>query len=239
MVKQTKKLQQIFRKEVRLAITPERYVLKIHSNVESGQKMIQFNINSKFKSDGKIYEMVHRTQEILHSSSVDTNTHLSQAYKRNSTDLNCKRHMSVFDNHKIIPEHCFGCYKVQVEPNTLIELLRIFLVFDQVSLNNNNTRKCMIELRPEIPGFYKGLVYCSGLDEAIRVSNQLNLLLKKYVNPSLVSQVKRGCSEFSLIYPSYNEINDPKRQSLSYNEDWKSIEIQHDRAFPIKRKVHI
>ena len=78
--------------------------------------------------------------------------------------------MGIFKQHKIIPEFCFGCYKVQVEVESIIELIKLFLVFNKLDLENNNTRKCMVELRNNVSGFYKGLIYCSGLDQALEMS---------------------------------------------------------------------
>ena len=42
-------------------------------------------------------------------------TPLSQIFKYNSKDLNCDRHMDIFETKNIIPEFCFGCFKVQIE----------------------------------------------------------------------------------------------------------------------------
>ena len=38
--------------------------------------------------------------------------------------------MSIFKEHGIIPEFCFSCFKVQVEPNSVIDLIKLFVVFD-------------------------------------------------------------------------------------------------------------
>ena len=102
--------------------------------------------------------------------------------------------MLIFKQKKIIPEFCFGCYKVQVEVNSIIELIKLFLVFNNLELENNNTRKCMIEMRPEIPGFYKGLIYCSSLDEAYQIADYLEPILKENIAYGLSTRVKRGCS---------------------------------------------
>jgi hypothetical protein len=55
-------------------------------------------------------------------------TNLSQVYRRNSTNLNCKRHKNIFNKFNIIPKFCFGCYKVQVEPKSIIELIKLFVI---------------------------------------------------------------------------------------------------------------
>jgi hypothetical protein len=141
--------------------------------------------------------------------------------------------MSIFDKHDIIPEFCFGCYKVQVEPRSIIELIKLFIVFDQLELNENNTRKCMVELRPEIPGFYKGLIYCSGLKQANQIAEHLDTIVKQSIGPGLTSKVKRGCSEYPISFPSYKEINNSGPQLMNYNEEWRVIEESHDRKNPI------
>ena len=56
-------------------------------------------------------------------------TPLSQIYKRNTADLNCKRHKKIFDTKDIIPEFCFGCFKVQVEVGTFIDLVKLSSLF--------------------------------------------------------------------------------------------------------------
>tara|TARA_B110000196_G_C20888243_1_gene540027 strand:- start:88 stop:726 length:639 start_codon:yes stop_codon:yes gene_type:complete len=137
--------------------------------------------------------------------------------------------MLIFKKHDIIPEFCFGCYKVQVEPRSIIELIKLFIVFDQLELNENNTRKCMVELRPEISGFYKGLIFCSGLKQANQISEHLNVILKKSIGLGLSSKVKRGCSEYPISFPNYKEINNSGPQLMNYKEEWKVIEEAHDR----------
>ena len=79
-------------------------------------------------------------------------------------------------------------YKVQVEPNTIIDLINLLMIFDQLQLKGNNIRKCMIELRSNIPGFYKGLIYCSGIDEANLIYEQLLRILHEKINeiPTLI-----------------------------------------------------
>ena len=74
--------------------------------------------NSEVKSDKHIVKIVSEIQKILDNDAINVETKESQIFRRNSVDLNCNRHMSVFNTHSIIPEFCFGCYKVQVEPRS-------------------------------------------------------------------------------------------------------------------------
>ena len=87
----------------------------------------------------------------------------------------------------------------------------------------------MVELRPEISGFYKGLIFCSGLKQANQIAEHLNIILKQSIGLGLSSKVKRGCSEYPISFPNYKEINNSGPQLMNYKEEWKAIEEAHDR----------
>ena len=91
----------------------------------------------------------------------------------------------------------------------------------------------MIELRSQIPGFYKGLIYCSSLEEACQIADYLELIVKESIRPELPVTVKRGCSEYPNSFPEYKEINKSGNQLMNYNEDWKKIEEDYDSKNPI------
>ena len=55
--------------------------------------------------------------------------------------LNCERHHKVFNAFKVIPKNCFGCYKVQANPKNVVDLIKLYLIFDRFDLKNNNNRK--------------------------------------------------------------------------------------------------
>ena len=94
----------------------------------------------------------------------------------------------------------------------------------------------MVELRPEISGFYKGLVYCSGLNQAIKVKEIIDIAIKEHIRSGLSSKIKRGCSEYPISFPDYQEINTSGPQLMNYNEAWNTIEENHDRKHPINAK---
>ena len=184
-------------------------------------------------SDDKIIQLFCKSSSIIKRHHLELGTDLSQVYRRNAVDLNCKRHMKIFNKSNIIPKFCFGCYKVQIEPRSILELIKLFIVFDQIKLVENNTRKCMVELRPEISGFYKGLIYCSNLEEAYQIADYLQIVIKENIGPGLHAMVKRGCSEYAISFPDYKEINKSGVQLMNYNDDWKLIEEDHDSINPI------
>jgi tetratricopeptide (TPR) repeat protein len=205
--------------------------LIVKTNKEIRKIKIKGNI-SKIISDEQVVNLFSRSEDCINRLGLELKTSLSQAYRRNSVELNCSRHKSIFNKHDIIPEFCFGCYKVQVEPRSIIELIKLFIVFDQIELNENNTRKCLVELRPEITGFYKGLIYCSGLKQATLIAAHLDKIIKQNIGPGLPTSVKRGCSEYAISFPNYKEINQSGPKLMNFNKDWKVFEDSHDRKNP-------
>ena len=184
--------------------------------------------SSGFISDDKIIKLFYKSSSIIKKYNLKLKTNSVQVYRSNSINLNCKRHKKIFNKFNIIPKFCFGCYKVQVKPKSIIELIKLLLVFDQIKFDKNNTRKCTIETRPEISGFYKGLIYCSSLEEAYQIANQLKVILEKNIRSKLHVIVKRGCSEYPISFPDYKVINKFGPQLMNYNKDWESIEEGYD-----------
>ena len=179
-------------------------------------------------SDDKIIKLFIQSTNIIKKYNLKTGTQLRSAFRNNSINLNCERHMKIFNKFNIIPKFCFGCYKVQVEPGNILDLIKLLIVFDKIKLVQNNIRKCMIELRPEISGFYKGLIYCSNLEEANQIANYIKILIKDNIGSEMPIIVKRGCSEYSIAFPDYKEINSSGGQLMKYNENWKLIEEDYD-----------
>ena len=208
-----------------------------HPIVKVNQEIKKIYLNEKISgsiSDDKIIQIFSKCSSIIKKYDLKFGTNLTQVYRRNSIDLNCKRHKTIFNKFNIIPKFCFGCYKVQVEPRSILELIKLFVVFDQIKLVENNTRKCLIEIRPEISGFYKGLIYCSSLEEAYQIVDYLEIVIKKNIGSGLHAVVKRGCSEYPISFPDYKVINKSGAQLMNYNEKWKLIEEDHDLTSPIK-----
>ena len=187
-------------------------------------KLLQ-TINLNFNAEKKIFDddvasFFQRCNGIVDKNINNLNTEEVQIYRRNTFKFNCERHLEIFDTYNVIPENCFGCYKVQIGLKTVIELFKLYFVFDNLSLKNNNTRKCMIEFRADISGAYKGYVYCRGLDEANNIEDQLKQMLGKTIVKNFTIKVKRGCTEFGMAYPEYKDL----KKNMKYNEKWRSKE---------------
>ena len=191
----------------------------------------------KIIDDIKIKEFLKNVNDIVDKKLNNLDLNIVQTYKENKSQPNCKRHLKVFNKYKIIPEFCFGCYKIQIEPENVIDLIKLHIIFDNYNFKNNNIRKCMIELRPYISGKYKGLIYCDSIKEADEISKKLSIVLKNNLNKKIELNIKRGCSEYALEYNEYKNLND---NAMSYNKEWKKYEDLFDKEYPeynFKRKT--
>jgi hypothetical protein len=86
----------------------------------------------------------------------------------------------------------------------------------------------MVETRPSVPGFYKGLIYCSDLKEARRIEKNLDTEVSNRLGLRLPLTIKRGCSEYAAVYPEYNNFKSSGIPLMNYDEDWKGIEENYD-----------
>lgn len=132
----------------------------------------------------------------------------------------CTRHMKVFNQFGAIPEYCFGCYKVLIEPRTVAELFRLFMIFEKLVLPNDNSRKCMVECRDYCAGAYKGFVYCRGPEEGKEIRDLLQKAVADHIAPGVPVTLKRGCSEFSQAHPAYGQIQSGA-EIMEYPQAWK------------------
>ena len=219
-------------------ISPKTPKAPIAFHIDNRVKEIGNNLLAS-SSDEEISLKLSEAFEYIRKDGVNFKTPLSQIYKHNSIDLNCNRHMKVFESKNIIPEFCFGCFKVQVEVDTLFSLIRLTRQFYDLELEEDVTRKTMIEMRPDISGFYKGLLYCRGLDQAREVKKLVDSKLKNIFADRITSQIKQGCSEFPLRFPDYGKITDNRTTAMDYPAKWKAEEDKFDQNGYLKPKENI
>jgi len=175
-------------------------------------------------------ELATYTSDLLNElKTADKNlsTKNLQIYRRNNIDLNCKRHLQIFKEKEIIPKFCFGCYKVQVDVTTVLDLIRLAALFYVIEFESDLTRKCLVEVRPNIPGSYKGLIYCRGMNQAHIVKKQLDVHVKD-IDKNLIAKIKKGCSEFSLAFPKYGEVATSEENAMQYPQEWHALETRFD-----------
>lgn len=183
---------------------------------------------SKHISDLSLFEYLTKCNQILKKNIKNLSFFDSQIHRRNGYDLNCNRHHKAFNKFNIIPKYCFSCFKIQIELTTVSNLIRLFFIFDQLRLPKDNIRKCFIELRPGIPGTYKGLIYCSSIEEAESVFEIVKPYMQKLMLDNFDIKIKRGCTEFDLVFPGYKKVDDLNK--IVYDEEWTKKEelIDHE-----------
>ena len=162
----------------------------------------------------------------------------TQIYRKNANDLNCKRHFKVFNKFKVIPKFCFSCYKVQINLKNVVDLIRLHFIFDKINLKNNNTRKCVVELRDKVNGNYKGYVYCNNLIEAKEIKEKINKVIFNKKFNSFKIEIKHGRTEYYKTYPQFKKINFDGDQEFSYNKKWEEKENLIDEQEPIRSKIN-
>ena len=138
--------------------------------------------------------------------------------------------MEVFKKFSVIPQYCFDCYKVLIEPRTVNELFKLLMLFDKMALPLDNTRKCMVEARPDCSGTYKGFIYCRGMEEGKEVRTLVRNLISEEISPDVSVTLKRGCSEYAHVYPGYARIK-PGAVLMQYPKDWQAREDFFDKNF--------
>ena len=182
----------------------------------------------KHISDLSLFEYLTKCNQILKKNIKNLSFFDSQIHRRNGYDLNCNRHHKAFNKFNIIPKYCFSCFKIQIELTTVSNLIRLFFIFDQLRLPKDNIRKCFIELRPGIPGTYKGLIYCSSIEEAESVFEIVKQYMQKLMLDNFDIKIKRGCTEFDLAFPGYKKVDDINK--IVYDEEWTKKEelIDHE-----------
>lgn len=206
---------------------------------------INYNIN-KITNDYKIKDLnnIDNIKKILDQSDNIIKNHYSnlsidetQIYRTNSRNLNCKRHFKVFNEFNIIPKFCFSCYKIQINLTNVLDLIKLYFIFDNLDLENNNIRKSIVEIRENIKGNYKGYIYCGGLTEAQIIKKKINRVINENKFNNYEIKIKHGCTEFYKSYPKYEEINFNGDQEFGYNNDWKEKEDIIDKREPTRLDI--
>lgn len=97
------------------------------------------------------------------------------------------------------------------------------VVFETLRLPNANTQKCMVETRSQVPGFYKGFIYCRDINEANKITDIIKHRVSVDISKKIHISIKRGCSEYARSYPEYAEIGKSKK-NMTYKDEWHKYE---------------
>jgi hypothetical protein len=191
---------------------------------------IDFNYSSQdFIINEKIKDYISKINSVVDNKLKNLEFNMTQIYRRHKPPLNCDKYKKVFNTYNAIPKFCFSCFKVQIELNNVVDLIKLFIIFDNIKFLNNNTRKCMIELRPNVSTKYKGLVYCSTIEESEIILSQLTEVSNKNINADINCKIKKGCTEYTFKYPNYDNLKD---DAMTYNSEWEKYENLIDQQNP-------
>lgn len=206
-------------------------IIKLNQKISEIYKEIQIeNLNNSHE----IKKIFSSNKDIINTFKNSFFLDETEIFRKNSRNLNCTRHFKIFNEFKIIPKFCFSCYKVQITLFNVMDLIKLYFIFNNLSLEKNNIRKCMIEMRNNIKGNYKGYIYCDGLDEAKLISDSLNEIVKKTYTQEFKIEIKHGCSEFYESYPTFKKINFKGIQEMEYQSEWEEKENIIDKRIPIR-----
>lgn len=200
-------------------------------------KLINKNeVNVEYK-DSYIKVLLEKSNHIVNSYKKNLFLNETQIFRRNYENLNCDRHFKVFNEFNAIPKYCFNCYKIQINLATVIDLIKLFLIFNKIKLKKNNTRKCIVELRNKIKGNYKGYIYCSGLTEAEKIKKIIyEIILNENIKIDTIN-LKHGCSEYYDSYPKFEKINFNTKEEMKYDDKWEAFEKVIDSREPKRMEI--
>ena len=180
-----------------------------------------------------ISNILKKSEEILQKNYITFNYPETQIYRKNKFNLNCDRHFGIFNKNKIIPKFCFSCYKVQITLSNVLNLLKLYFYFNNLNLENNNIRKCMIEIRENVNGNYKGYLYANSINEAKNIKRIIeNDLINEEISLKKI-EIKHGCTEFYNQFELYKNIDEDITDRV-YRKEWINIEKEFDQKNLIK-----
>ncbi len=214
-------------------VFPKNYQKNTLINLNFKIKNIINNLNiTNFYSTQNIKKILSESGNLIKSCGENIIFNETQIFRKNSKNLNCFRHFKVFNEFKVIPKYCFGCYKIQINLFTIVDLIKLYFIFDRIHLENNNMRKCMVETRNQINGNYKGYIYCTGLEEANNLTKKVSEEMNKVNLNNFKLSIKHGCSEFYEPYPKFKSIYN----EMKYKEDWLIKEKLIDDRTPTREE---
>ena len=135
----------------------------------------------------------------------------------------CTQCVALFTDFDAIPKYCFDCYKILIELRTVLELFKLLLMFENINLPEDNTRKCMVDQRKFSSVSYKGFIYCRTLVETERLLPIVEEMVHNEISPDISVKIKRGCSEYAEKFPKYAQVTSDT-YIFKYKKEWKYFE---------------
>ena len=207
----------------------------------TNEKILSLNniLREKISDVDSIKKVFEKADYYINENCNEINYKETQIFRRDNKKLDCDRHFKVFNKFNVIPKYCFSCYKIQIIVKDVLELIKLYFLFNQSFIKKSILRKCMIEIRPNIKGNYKGFVYFDNLEDS---TETLEIIKKKIEETKIEAksvQIKHGCSEFYKKFPDFENINFKGKQKINYDEKWSKYEKIIDNESVIRNKTFV
>lgn len=160
----------------------------------------------------------------INKKTVNSQIHQGRTPKINDQPMQCESFLKFFDENNAIPGTCFSCFKVQILSDNVFDLMRLNFAMKNLDLKRDNSRKCMVEMRENVPYPYKGYIYCASEEEAFDCLNELNSKLQEFSLLKLICGISHGCSEYSMKYPEFKYSKEGKHRDFKQPENWRNLE---------------
>ena len=198
------------------------------SDIDKKVKKVPYEIDfSKKITDQQIIDYLKNCRKVVLKYLNDLSYNKLQIYRTKSINLNCERHKAIFSKYNSIPKYCFECYKVVIESKNFYDLLKMSLIFDQLTYFHKFNRKNMIDKKSE-KDIFKSIIYCQSLDEVFQVENETKKILSIYFDEQILIESKRGCHEYASKYPEYKKIFKKKSEMMLMPDEWLDNEKKYD-----------
>lgn len=138
----------------------------------------------------------------------------------------CEDRLKLFDQTDVISKLCMSCFKVQVVPSNVSELIELHFLFKVLEFPKDNARKCMIELREKVPSPYKGYILCESEADALHCLDVFNGLTSDLGLTPFNCKITRGCSEFGMKYPDFKYSPNGAHNQFERPGDWTLKEAE-------------
>ena len=198
------------------------------SDIDQKVKQVPYEIDfSKEITDQQIINYFNNCKKVVLKDLKDLSYNKVQIYRTKSINLNCERHKAIFFKYNSIPTYCFECYKVVIESKNLYDLLKMSLIFDQITYFHKFNRKNMIDKKSGTD-IFKSIIYCQSLEEVFQVENETKKILSIYFGGQILIESKRGCHEYASKYPEYKKIFKKKSEMMPMPKEWIDNEKKYD-----------
>jgi len=136
----------------------------------------------------------------------------------------CGQLLKLFDTQGVIGRICHDCYKVQILPADLVALIQVYFILRTLDLPRDNSRKTMVEIRPDVASPYKGYIYCQSEDEVRRCHQAFIAALEAWRVEGVAVAISHGCSEYGLAHPDWKFSENGRHRDFPREPHWDAAE---------------